>query len=66
MVKEKNHQYDFMVHLANHLYWIVGCLIGSLIGQINIDFPATKTEKGEPCLMLEYNVEPRYDYHRNM
>ena len=35
-------------------------------GQINIDFPATKTEKGEPCLMLEYNVEPRYDYHRNM
>lgn len=36
--KEKNHQYDFMVHLANHLYWIVGCLIGSLIGQINIDF----------------------------
>ena len=35
-------------------------------GQINIDFPATKTEKGEPCLMLEYTVEPRYDYHRNM
>ena len=35
-------------------------------GQINIDFPAAKNEKGEPCLMLEYNVEPRYDYHRNM
>lgn len=35
-------------------------------GQINIDFPATKTEKGEPCLMLDYDVEPRYDYSKNM
>lgn len=36
--KEKNHQYDFMVHAANHIYWIVGCVLGSLVGQINIDF----------------------------
>lgn len=35
-------------------------------GQISIDFPATKTEKGEPCLMLDYSVEPRYDYSKNM
>ena len=31
-------------------------------GQIVIDMPATKTDKGEPCLMLDYHVEPRYDY----
>lgn len=36
--KENNHQYDFMVHAANHIYWIVGCVIGSLVGQINFDF----------------------------
>ena len=35
-------------------------------GQIGVDFPATKTEKGEPCLMLDYDVEPRYDYSKNM
>lgn len=33
-------------------------------GQISIDMPATKTDKGEPCLMLDYHVEPRYDYHK--
>ena len=33
-------------------------------GQIAIDMPATKTDKGEPCLMLDYHVEPRYDYHK--
>lgn len=31
-------------------------------GLIEIDLPATKTDKGEPCLMLDYHVEPRYDY----
>lgn len=35
-------------------------------GQIDIDFPATKNEKGEPCLMLDYNVSPRYDYSKNL
>ena len=34
-------------------------------GQIDIDFQAAKTDKGEPCLMLEYNVSPRYDYSKN-
>ena len=34
-------------------------------GPIDIDFPAAKTDKGEPCLMLEYNVSPRYDYSKN-
>lgn len=33
-------------------------------GQIIIDLPATKTDKGEPCLMLDYHVEPRYDYSK--
>lgn len=33
-------------------------------GQIVIDMPATKTDKGEPCLMLDYHVEPRYDYSK--
>lgn len=31
-------------------------------GQITVDFPAAKTEKGEPCLVLDYTVAPRYDY----
>ena len=35
-------------------------------GQIAIDMPATKTDKGEPCLMLDYHVEPRYDYSNLM
>ena len=35
-------------------------------GPIDINFPATKTDKGEPCLMLEYNVSPRYDYSKNI
>ena len=35
-------------------------------GPIDIDFPAAKTDKGEPCLMLEYNVSPRYDYSKNI
>lgn len=28
-------------------------------GQIQIDMPPTTNDKGEPCLMLEYMVEPR-------
>lgn len=35
-------------------------------GQIKIELPATKTDKGEPCLMLDYYVMPRYDYHKLM
>lgn len=31
-------------------------------GPIQISMPATTTDKGEPCLMLEYHVEPRRDY----
>lgn len=31
-------------------------------GQIEVDFLATKNEEGKPCLMLDYTVEPRYDY----
>lgn len=31
-------------------------------GQIEVDFLAAKTEDGKPCLMLEYQVEPRCDY----
>ena len=35
-------------------------------GLIDINFPATTTDKGEPCLLLEYRVSPRYDYHKLM
>ena len=35
-------------------------------GQLKIDYPATKTEDGKPCLMLDYRVMPRYDYHKLM
>lgn len=35
-------------------------------GQIRIDFPAAKTESGKPCLVLEYHVSPRYNYHKLM
>lgn len=31
-------------------------------GQIEVEFLAAKTEDGKPCLMLDYTVEPRYDY----
>ena len=31
-------------------------------GQIAVDMPSAKTDKGEPCLVLDYNVSPRYDY----
>jgi hypothetical protein len=33
-------------------------------GQIIIDMPSAKTDKGEPCLVLDYNVSPRYDYSK--
>lgn len=35
-------------------------------GQIEIEMSATKTDKGEPCLMLGYGVSPRYDYTKLM
>lgn len=35
-------------------------------GQLKVRFPATTTDEGKPCLMLEYEVEPRYDYHKLM
>lgn len=35
-------------------------------GQIEVDFLATKTEDGKPCLMLDYTVAPRYDYSKLM
>lgn len=35
-------------------------------GHIKIDFQPTTTEHGEPCLMLDYSVSPRYNYHKLM
>lgn len=35
-------------------------------GLLKIDYPATKTDDGKPCLMLDYHVMPRYDYHKLM
>ena len=50
-------------HTANsdELGWNIG-----RDGQLDIRFPATTTDEGKPCLMLEYRVEPRYDYHKLM
>ena len=31
-------------------------------GQIDMTFTAAKNNEGKPCLMLEYQVSPRYDY----
>ena len=33
-------------------------------GQISIDMPSAKTDGGEPCLVLDYTVSPRYDYSK--
>lgn len=33
-------------------------------GQIEIDMPAGKMSNGEPCLVLDYHVAPRYDYSK--
>lgn len=44
---EKSHRYYMLVSLFNHIYWIVGSVIGSLVGQIipfsteGIDFALT-------------------------
>ena len=35
-------------------------------GQIKIEMPATTADNGEPCLMLDYNISPRYDYTKLM
>ena len=35
-------------------------------GLFDVRFAATTDEKGKPCLMLEYNPEPRYDYRKLM
>ena len=32
-------------------------------GQLKADFLAAKTTDGRPCLMLDYMVDPRYDYY---
>lgn len=31
-------------------------------GQLRVHFSSVLDEKGRPCLAIEYNVEPRYDY----
>lgn len=35
-------------------------------GQIKIDLLPTTADDGRPCLMLDYMVSPRYDYHKLM
>lgn len=37
-IKKKNHVYEFFVHNLNHIYWIIGCVLGSLIGKLNFNF----------------------------
>ena len=33
-------------------------------GYIELNFSSQLTPKGEPCLVIDYQVEPRYDYNR--
>lgn len=35
-------------------------------GQIRVHFSSVLDDKGRPCLAIEYNVEPRYDYTKMM
>lgn len=35
-------------------------------GQLSVDFVASKTDNGKPCLMLEYMVMPRYGFQEIM
>ena len=35
-------------------------------GLLEVEFRPTSAEDGRPCLMLDYRVEPRYDYHKLM
>lgn len=35
-------------------------------GQIEVDYHATKTDDGRPCLKLDYLVAPRYDFDKLM
>lgn len=35
-------------------------------GLIDVDFSSQLTADGEPCLVISYHVEPRYDYSRLM
>lgn len=33
-------------------------------GLIEVDFSSQITEDGEPCLVIDYHIEPRYDYSK--
>lgn len=35
-------------------------------GLLDIDFSSTLSEDGTPCVVIEYNIAPRYDYSRLM
>ena len=35
-------------------------------GQIEVEFRATVADNDEPCLMLDYQVSPRYDFTKLM
>ena len=47
--------------VSDHLGWNLG-----RDGLIDVDYIATTNAKGLPCLMLDYHVEPRYDYRKLM
>lgn len=46
-------------HISDDIGWNIG-----RDGLIDINFPATKADDGRPCLVLEYQVEPRRDYYK--
>lgn len=48
-------------NVSDDLGWNIG-----KDGPIRIDFPVAKAEDGRPCLVLEYQVSPRYDYFKLM
>ena len=44
-------RYRFLVSLFNHLYWITGCVLGSLLGAV-LPFPATGIEFSMTALFI--------------
>lgn len=48
------------IRIGNELGWNIDD------GEIDVDFSAQLTDDGRPCIVLMYNVAPRYNYSRYM
>ena len=49
------------IKVGDNLGWNIG-----REGQLEVDFSAQITDDGRPCIVMEYHVAPRYDYHKLM